>query len=125
MPMIQVVKPFTLQLDPKVTEMLDPTDREGKRMTTVTSPSEMRYFDIGIYEVDDYTANHWYVQVHLKGYQEPAKGPGTAEYQMAQMQKPKTEKDELTDPTQPMPPDARLPQPAPIPANVTRAEPIA
>lgn len=123
MPTIQVVKPFTLQLDPRTEEIPDPMDRTGEKKTTVTYPSERKFFDVGIYDVDDYTAGHWYVMAHLKGYVEPPKGPGTAEWQMAQARAPKKDENER-DPSQPMPSDATAPRPAPIPAGVIRAEPI-
>jgi hypothetical protein len=116
---IQVVKPFTLQLDPQMTKMPDPMDPD--KMVTVMLPSEMQYFDIGIYDVADNVAAHWYVRAHLKGYQEPAKGPGTAEFVLQQQVKP----DEgPTDPTQPMPVNATAPRVAAIPPNVVRVEPV-
>ena len=129
MPTIQVVKPFTLQLDPHTSEMPDPFD--NSKTMTVTAPSELRYYDIGIYDVESHVAEHWYVKAHLKGYEEPAKPPGTAEFAMvqAQAQKPIEQKDATDEakeapqePSQPMPPDAKPPRPAPIPAQVRRAE---
>ena len=132
MPTIQVVKPFTLQLDPQHTQMPDPND--SSKTITVTQPSEMRYYDVGLYDVDAATAEHWYVKAHLKGYEEPPKALGSAEFAMAQIQKPIEQppvegteaegaKEAPAEPSQPMPPDARPPRPAPIPPNVRRAEP--
>jgi hypothetical protein len=118
MPTIQVVKPFTLQLDPVVVKTQDPMDPD--KMMTVTQPSVMQYFDIGIYDVEDKIAAHWYVRAHLKGYQEPPKGPGTAEYVLQQQSKT----EEPTDPTQPMPVGSTMPRAAAIPPNVVRVEPV-
>jgi hypothetical protein len=125
MQVIQVVKPFMLQLDPLQEEIPDLTDRTGERKTLVTHPSEMRYYEVGVYEVDDFIAEHWYVKAHLKGFMEPPKGPGTAEYQNARVLRPESKGDDHLELSQPMPSDATAPKLAPIPAMAVRAEKLA
>lgn len=58
MPIITVVKAFTLA-----------TEGGGKL-----------HYTPGEYEVDDATAEHWFVQAHLAGFVEPMPEPGTAQY---------------------------------------------
>ena len=126
MAMITVAKPFTLQHDPLTRTVKDPMNPTKEIEETL--PSRLQYFDVGVFEVEDHIAQHWYVRAHLKGYQEPPKGPGSAEFQMAQMQRPKPDgatPEAPTDPTQPMPPDATAPRQAALPPMVERAEPIA
>jgi hypothetical protein len=123
MAVITVVKAFMLTLDPKpIGEAPDMLDKS--KTMVVMSPPEQRYFEPGVYEVDEEVAAHWYVKAHLKGYQEPPKGPMAAEVQIASMQAPKATDLEPTMPSQPMPADARAPRPAPLPASATRMVPI-
>lgn len=124
MPLITVVKPFTLQLDPLKRKTKDPLD--SAKEIEETLPSETEFFAIGVHDVEPHVAEHWFVKAHLKGYVEPPKGPGTAEYQMQQMQKPREEAaTDPTQPTQPMPSDAGAPRMAMLPPTVRRREPIA
>jgi len=125
MPTIQVVKAFTFQHEPRTRKTRDPMDVTKEIIEVM--PSELQFFDVGIYEVEDHVAEHWYVQAHLKGYQEPSKIPGMAEFQAAQAAQPVTKEDNSspTEPSQPMPSDARPPRRAPLPPTVRRAEPIA
>ena len=125
---IQVIKPFILQHDPLKRKVLDPMNPANEIEETL--PSKMQYFDIGIYEVEDHVATHWYVVPHLKGYTAPPVGPGMPEFQAARMAAEKTRTEEAaasdpTSPTQPMPSDSRAPRQASLPPMVTRAEPIA
>ena len=41
------------------------------------------HYDVGEYEVDDATADHWYVKAHLEGYVEPPPKIGTLAYAQA------------------------------------------
>jgi hypothetical protein len=124
MAIITVAKPFTLQLEPVKRETVDPRDWTKKIEEVL--PSETLFFPMGIHEVEDRLAEHWYVKAHLKGYVEPPRGPGTAEYQMAQAQKPReTAPTDPTQPTQPMPSDASEPRMAALPPTVRRMEPLA
>ena len=121
---IHVVKPFTLQIDPVKRKTQDPMD--ASKEIEETLPPVYQFYEVGIYEVEDHIAAHWYVRPNLRGYQEPAKGPAAAEYQAAQMMQPKPEGAALAPayPTQPMPPDAQGPRQTPLPPMVTRMEPI-
>ncbi len=108
MPMITVVRPFMLQLDPK----------DGGLPAKI-------FFAPGVHDVTDEVADHWYTQMHLAGYKEPPKGPGTAEYQIAQAvaEQPATEEPNPADPMQPAPEASTAPRAAIPPASAERSVP--
>jgi hypothetical protein len=84
MPTVNVVKPFTLQLDPPVlgTEpdtQKDPTG-ELKLMRNIYGQSDKIRFELGTYEVTEEIASHWYMKAHLAGYEPPPPAPGTHQF---------------------------------------------
>jgi hypothetical protein len=64
MPVITVVKPFLFR----------PAEGEPTR-----------YYEPGEYEVDDATADHWFVRAHLEGYVQPEPAQGTFGYAQAKL----------------------------------------
>jgi hypothetical protein len=122
MPTIFVVKPFMLQMDPVIIKTKDPMNPNNEIEQAL--PSEMHRFAVGVHEVDDAIANHWYVKAHLKGYVPPEKGPGFAEYRPPAMLTPPRADDGRMDPSQPMPADALPPREAPLPPGVVMHEPL-
>jgi hypothetical protein len=106
MPVIHVVKPFTLSLDPK--PLGQGQDEGGREVTVFQGEPEKRVFGIGEHDVDDSIANHWYVRAHLEGAVEHnpqhvlyAQGAALAEQRVRQqiIQPPGTE---VSDPGVPM-----------------------
>ena len=113
---VKVVKPFMLQLDPKqIGEQPDPQNADKK--LPVFGPSEKKFFPVGTYDnVPDEVANHWYVKMHLEGYEEPAPTPGMPEYQAVEVMKPREEE-------QPAQPAETAPKPAQPPLSAERMHP--
>jgi hypothetical protein len=108
MPTITVVRPFMLQLDPK----------EG-------GLPEKKFFAVGVHDVTDEVAGHWYTLLHLEGYKEPPKGPGTAEFQVAQQvaEQSPAEEPNPADPVQPAPDASTAPRAAIPPPSAERSVP--
>jgi hypothetical protein len=123
---IQVIKPFILQHDPLTRKVRDPVNVNNEIEEIL--PSRKQYFDVGIYEVEDHIATHWYVVPHLKGYVAPPV-IGMPEFQLARQAAEKLKAEQAavdpTSPSQPMPADAVAPRMAGLPPGVERAEPIA
>jgi hypothetical protein len=123
MPMIDVVRPFMLQLEPKqigeAKDLADPT----KTVPVYSLPDKI-FFAPGVHDVTDEVAEHWYTKAHLEGYKEPPKGPGTAEYQIAQAvaEQPAAAVDPA-DPVQPAPEASTAPRPAAPPPSAERSVP--
>jgi hypothetical protein len=83
--MINVVKPFTVQMDPPVIgDEPDPADTEHegdkKRRRPVYGTADKLRFEPGAYDVPEVVANHWYTRAHLAGYEAPPPAPGTHQY---------------------------------------------
>lgn len=77
MPLITVVKPFILTLNP--VQVGTAPNEQGKEMPVFAEPERLQ-FSPGVYDVTDDIAGHWYVQPHLQGYQPPPPQQGTAQY---------------------------------------------
>jgi hypothetical protein len=70
MAIIHVVKPFIFQHDPKQTGSY--IDKETKETVPVFAlEGERQLFQIGVQEVPDFIAEHWYVKAHLKDFVAP------------------------------------------------------
>jgi hypothetical protein len=125
MPTIVVVRAFMLQLEPrKIGETPDPANADRK--LPLMSLPEKIFFTPGVHEVTDEVADHWYTKLHLEGYREPPKGPGTAEYQVTQAvaeQPPPAQEPDPADPTQPAPEASTAPRPAQPPPSAERSVP--
>ena len=79
---LDVVKAFTLQLDPpQIGEAPDPKDPTGEKKVPVYGTSEKFRFLPGRYEnVPDEVAEHWYTKAHLAGYEAPPPADGTHQF---------------------------------------------
>lgn len=81
MPTIEVVKAFTLQMDPpQIGEQPDPKDPTGEKKVPVYGQSEKLRFVPGLYDVSDEVADHWYTKAHLRDYVPPPPAPGTHQF---------------------------------------------
>jgi hypothetical protein len=87
MPVIKVVKSFLL-----------PSPEAG-----------LLHYGVGEFEVDEATAEHWYVRAHLEGYVEPPPKPGGLGYAQAALDAEQAVRRDLpmatmTQPRPPLPP---------------------
>jgi hypothetical protein len=81
---INVLKAFSLQLDPKqIGTVIDDKTKEEKPV--YAQEGERVEFVPGPVDVPEHIANHWYVQAHLEGFVEPPPKPTMADFAQRQL----------------------------------------
>jgi hypothetical protein len=116
MPVIHVVKPFIFQHNPKQTgEYKD--EKTDKMVPVFALEGERQLFHVGLHDVPDHIAQHWYVQAHLEGYEAPAPLPAQPDYsyqmkalQAARAGRNTTSVAEAAPPAAPLPPGVQAPE---------------
>jgi hypothetical protein len=116
MPVVKIVKRFTLQLNP--VQIGEAPDENGKLVPVFAEARKIEFLP-GIYDLPDEQAEHWYLKCHVEGYVDPPPPDGTTQY-AAQMLKV----EQAVRMAEPVEEQGQKPEQTPSPEGVERAVPV-